>query len=54
MTESSSSRIAALMHAAYDIERIGDYCSNVCDNSLQMKDAGLSFSEAAVSDLDKA
>lgn len=54
MTESSSSRIAALMHAANDIERIGDYCSNVCDNSLQMKDAGLSFSEAAVSDLDKA
>jgi phosphate:Na+ symporter len=54
MTEASSSRIAALMHAANDIERIGDYCSNVCDNALQMKDAGLVFSEAALSDLDNA
>lgn len=54
MTEASSSRIAALMHAANDIERIGDYCSNVCDNALQMKDAGLVFSEAAQADLDNA
>ena len=33
MTQASSLRIAALMHAANDIERIGDFCSNVCDNS---------------------
>ena len=54
MTEASSSRIAALMHAANDIERIGDYCSNVCDNALQMKEGGLVFSEAAQADLDHA
>lgn len=54
MTESSSSRITALMHAANDIERIGDYCSSVCDNSLQMKESGLVFSDQALSDLDHA
>ncbi len=54
MTEASSSRITALMHAANDIERIGDYLSNVTDNALQMQEAGLEFSEAAQADLDKA
>ena len=54
MTQASSLRIAALMHAANDIERIGDYCSNVCDNSLQMKEAGIEFSKDAKGDLDHA
>ena len=54
MTPESSSRIAALMHAANDIERIGDYCSNICDNSLQMKNAGIVFSPLALNDLDQA
>lgn len=54
MTEDDSSRIAGLMHATNDIERIGDYCSNICDNSLQMKEGGLSFSEAATQELDDA
>lgn len=54
LTHENSSRIAALMHAANDIERIGDYCSNVSDNSLQMREAGLVFSQAAQIDLDHA
>jgi len=54
MTEDDSSRIAGLMHATNDIERIGDYCSNICDNSMQMKDGGLRFSEAATQELDDA
>ncbi len=54
MTPVNSSRIAALMHAANDIERIGDYCSNITDNSIQMKEAGLVFSKAAIDDLDHA
>ena len=54
LTESDSSRIAGLMHATNDIERIGDHCSNICDTSLQMHNAGLSFSEIAVNELDEA
>ena len=34
--------------------RMGDYCSNVCDNSLQMKEAGIEFSKDAKGDLDHA
>lgn len=54
ITEEDSARIAGLMHATNDIERIGDHCSNICDTSLQMKEAGLSFSDTAIKELEEA
>ncbi len=54
LTEADSSRIAGLMHATNDIERIGDHCSNICDTSLQMHGANLSFSDYAIVELDEA
>lgn len=54
ITEADSSRLAGLMHAANDIERIGDHCSNICDTSLQMHGANLKFSETATHELDEA
>lgn len=54
ITETDSVRIAGLMHATNDIERIGDYCSNICDTALQMTERNLAFSEQANSELDEA
>ncbi|NCC48414.1 MAG: Na/Pi cotransporter family protein, partial [Clostridia bacterium] len=54
ITESDSSRIAGLMHLTNDIERIGDHCSNIADTSLQMHEAGLTFSDIATKELDEA
>jgi phosphate:Na+ symporter len=54
ITDLDSTRIAGLMHATNDIERIGDYCSNVCDMSLQMKEIDIQFSEAAMQELEEA
>jgi phosphate:Na+ symporter len=54
ITEAFSIRLAGLMHATNDIERIGDYCSNICDTSIQMKNNNLTFSEQAHNELDEA
>jgi phosphate:Na+ symporter len=54
ITESDSVRIAGLMHATNDIERIGDYCSNICDTAQGMNEKGLGFSGQANSELDEA
>lgn len=52
--DTDSVRIAGLMHATNDIERIGDYCSNICDTALQMNEGNLVFSEKAIIELDEA
>ena len=54
MTDEDSVRIAGLMHATNDIERIGDYCNNICESSLMMRDKGIAFSEDALKELDEA
>jgi len=54
VTAKEASHIAGLMHATNDIERIGDYCSNITDISKQMKDGGIKFSEMAIAELDRA
>lgn len=54
ITQEDSTRIAGLLHATNDIERIGDYCSNICDNSKEMKTNGVNFSSAARDELDEA
>lgn len=54
MTEQYSTRIAGLLHVTNDIERIGDYCSNICDSSKEMKEKGLIFSKMALEELDEA
>ena len=54
VTQDDSVRIAGLLHATNDIERIGDYCSNICDNSQDMKNNGVVFSPSAVAELDEA
>lgn len=54
VTQADSTRIAGLLHATNDIERIGDYCSNICDNSQDMQKNGVTFSPSAVAELDEA
>ena len=54
VTQADSTRIAGLLHATNDIERIGDYCSNICDNSQEMKNNGVVFSASAIAELDEA
>lgn len=54
VTQADSTRIAGLLHATNDIERIGDYCSNICDNSQDLKKNGITFSPSAVAELDEA
>jgi len=54
VTQADSTRIAGLLHATNDIERIGDYCSNICDNSQDLKNNGITFSQSAVAELDEA
>ncbi len=54
VTSKEASHIAGLMHATNDIERIGDYCSNITDISLQLRAGSIHFSDIAKADLDRA
>jgi phosphate:Na+ symporter len=54
VTQEYSARIAGLLHVTNDLERIGDYCCNICENSKEMKAQGLQFSTKALEELDGA
>lgn len=54
VTDKEASHIAGLMHATNDIERIGDYCSNITDISMQLKAGDIHFSEIAATELNSA
>ena len=54
MTEAASTRVAAMMHATNDIERIGDYACNVIGAVRHMQQNKLSFSDDALAELDNA
>ncbi len=54
VTENASNRIAAMMHATNDIERIGDYACNVIGAVRHMQQNKLEFSDLARGQLDEA
>ncbi|MFA6736122.1 MAG: Na/Pi cotransporter family protein [Saccharofermentanales bacterium] len=54
LTDKESARIAGLMHATNDIERIGDYCMNITNSALEMTTQNIDFSDDARSELDEA
>ncbi|NLN46111.1 MAG: Na/Pi cotransporter family protein [Clostridiaceae bacterium] len=54
VTEAASTRVAAMMHATNDIERIGDYACNVIGAVRHMQQNKLVFSEDALGELDEA
>ena len=53
-TEATSNRVAAMMHATNDIERIGDYACNVIGAVRHMQQNKLSFSAGALEELNEA
>lgn len=54
VTQEYSARIAGLLHVTNDLERIGDYCCNICESSKEMRAQGLQFSAKALEELDSA
>ncbi len=54
LTESASNRVAGLMHAANDIERIGDHCMNIANAAVDMKNLKIAFSKSAREELQEA
>ncbi|MHB8962781.1 MAG: Na/Pi cotransporter family protein [Saccharofermentanales bacterium] len=54
LTDKESARIAGLMHATNDIERIGDYCMNITNSALDMTTQNMKFSDSAKEELDEA
>ncbi|MBP7402017.1 MAG: Na/Pi cotransporter family protein [Clostridia bacterium] len=54
VTEAVSNRVAAMMHATNDIERIGDYACNVIGAVRHMQQNRLQFSADALLELDEA
>ncbi len=54
LSEKESVRVAGLMHAANDIERIGDYCMNLSEAAMTMRNEGFGFSDTAITELDGA
>ncbi len=54
VTEAVSNRVAALMHATNDIERIGDYACNVIGAVRHMQQNKLQFSPDALGELEEA
>ncbi len=53
-TGDDSTRIAGLLHAANDIERIGDHCMNISEAVKGMREQDLKFSSSAQDELDEA
>lgn len=54
LTQSESAKIAGLMHATNDIERIGDHCMNLTNSALEIYTQGIGFSENAREELNEA
>jgi len=54
LTGKESSRIAGLMHATNDIERIGDYCMNITNSALDMIAKNIKFTNSAKEELEEA
>jgi len=54
LTEKESSKVAGLMHAANDIERIGDHCMNIANAAVDLRDQKIVFSKSARAELEEA
>jgi phosphate:Na+ symporter len=54
LTEQDSSKVAGLMHATNDIERIGDHCMNITNIAMDIKEQNLQFSDMARTELEEA
>ncbi|MEZ4599251.1 MAG: Na/Pi cotransporter family protein [Syntrophotaleaceae bacterium] len=51
ITRQMSQDVAAMMHMANDLERIGDHCENLCKLFVKRKQQKISFSESAVEEI---
>lgn len=54
LTSHQSIRLSGLMHAATDIERIGDHCKNMAEFAITNNDEKIVFSESALEELEDA
>lgn len=54
LTEKESSKVAGLMHASNDIERIGDHCMNITNAAVTLRDDKIVFSDKAREELEEA
>lgn len=51
MTEKEDKKVGSFYHVVSDVERVGDYCENVLEYSLKLKEDGSEFSEDAKGEL---
>ena len=51
LTEHQSIRLSGLMHAASDVERIGDHCKNIAEFAIENVNEKILFSESAKNEL---
>jgi len=54
LTNHQSIRLSGLMHAASDIERIGDHCKNIAEFAVENVEEKIIFSESAKEELNSA